>query len=101
MKPERGRETCVQPDLLFVAHSRRHVVVENGVLDAPDLVIEILSESSYWADLENKLDLYRRVGASARRNTGSPIQFVKGDKLTTPLIPGLEIDLTTLFEPYE
>ena len=39
-------ESRVQPDLLFIARDRLDILTEEGVLGPPDLVVEILSESS-------------------------------------------------------
>ena len=44
-----------QPDLLFVSHARRHIFDGHGVTDAPDVVVEVLSESTRQRDLAVKL----------------------------------------------
>jgi Uma2 family endonuclease len=38
-----GPTTAVQPDMVFVSESRRHIISERGVEGAPDLVVEIFS----------------------------------------------------------
>jgi Uma2 family endonuclease len=53
-------DTVVQPDLLVVCDPAK--VERKFVRGAPDLVIEILSESTAPRDLGKKLDLYERHG---------------------------------------
>jgi len=43
-------ESRVQPDVLFITRERLDIVSKEGVLGPPDLVIEILSESSSSTD---------------------------------------------------
>jgi Uma2 family endonuclease len=52
----------VQPDLLFVSGERLHIVHEDWIRGAPDLVIEIASPSTARRDRTVKLDFYRRLG---------------------------------------
>jgi len=51
----------VQPDLLFVSESRRHII-EKQVLGAPDFVVEVLSRSTENIDRGAKRELYARHG---------------------------------------
>ena len=51
-----------QPDLLFVSHARRHIFDGHGVTGAPDVVVEVLSESTRQRDLAVKLPVYARNG---------------------------------------
>ena len=53
-------DTVVQPDLLVGCDPAK--LDEKGVKGAPDLVIEILSESSTQRDLDIKLRLYEKHG---------------------------------------
>lgn len=52
----------VQPDLLFISTGRRRIVGEAGVSGAPDLVIEILSPTTFRRDRGIKKRLYERQG---------------------------------------
>ncbi len=51
-----------QPDLLFVSKDRLHIITEKRVIGTPDLVIEILSESSYELDTKIKYKVYEESG---------------------------------------
>ena len=47
-----------QPDLLYVSNERRHILDRVGANDAPDVVVEILSDSTRRRDLTEKLPVY-------------------------------------------
>lgn len=53
-------DTVVQPDLMVVCDQNK--VDRHGVHGAPDLVIEIISNSSRRLDRLTKLNLYQRAG---------------------------------------
>ena len=52
----------LQPDLLFVSQDRLHIITEDNVQGAPDLVVEIRSPSTARQDWTVKRDLYGRNG---------------------------------------
>ncbi|MDQ6419386.1 Uma2 family endonuclease [Paenibacillus sp. LHD-117] len=52
----------VQPDLLMIHRSRKHIVTERGVEGAPDLVVEILSPGSRRRDRIIKSGVYEEHG---------------------------------------
>jgi Uma2 family endonuclease len=54
----------VQPDLLYISKARASVITEKYVQGAPDLVVEILSESTAQIDRTTKLKLYARYGVA-------------------------------------
>ncbi len=103
-----------QPDLLFVSAERQHILSERGVNGAPDVVVEVLSESTRQRDLNVKLPVYARNGvremwvADLRNGTVSKyvgdgetltLAQVYGpdDILTSDALPGVAIDLATIF----
>lgn len=49
----------VQPDILFIKKERLSIIERNGILGAPDLIIEILSTNKSH-DQNRKLELYER-----------------------------------------
>ncbi|MCC6545491.1 MAG: Uma2 family endonuclease [Nitrospirae bacterium] len=55
-------ENVVQPDILFVSKERSNIIGDKNLQGAPDLVIEILSESNAYRDLIQKKKLYARFG---------------------------------------
>ena len=52
----------VQPDLIFISKERTHIIAEEAVFGAPDLIIEILSPSTAARDMGYKRDLYELHG---------------------------------------
>jgi Uma2 family endonuclease len=52
----------VQPDLLFVSNERAHIITDENIQGAPDLVIEILSPTSAGRDQTFKRSLYAKYG---------------------------------------
>lgn len=52
----------VQPDVLMIHRSRRHIVTSRGVEGAPDLVAEILSPGSRKRDRHKKMAVYEKHG---------------------------------------
>ncbi|MEK6699452.1 MAG: Uma2 family endonuclease [Nitrospirota bacterium] len=55
-------ESVVQPDILFISKDRIGIIGEDNVKGAPDLVVEILSESTAYRDTVQKKVLYARFG---------------------------------------
>jgi Uma2 family endonuclease len=51
-----------QPDLLFVKKERNFLITRNGIEGAPDLIVEILSPSTFKIDRTDKFDLYLFFG---------------------------------------
>ena len=107
----------VVPDLLFVSRERQSILTPKNLQGAPDLVLEVLSNSTrrtdemvkrklyerfgvaeYWvADpVVDRIRIYRQADAFAR---AVELSAEAGDSLTTPLLPGLSIPLTEIFTP--
>jgi len=106
----------VQPDLVYVSNDKFSRITKRYVSGAPDLVAEVLSPSTRRNDLGKKRARYELFGveeywvldreqrtAMVFRRQGSgflpPIVLSAeaGDRLTTPLLPGLEIPLDDVF----
>lgn len=52
----------VQPDLLFVSNARKKIITDKNIHGAPDLVVEILSDTSEEQDRVAKKQIYARHG---------------------------------------
>lgn len=52
----------VQPDLMYISRERADIIAENNVVEAPDLVVEILSPATRTTDRTSKKELYQRYG---------------------------------------
>jgi Uma2 family endonuclease len=107
----------VQPDILFILAARLAILTKANVQGAPDLVIEILSPSTRRLDETLKRDRYDQLGVQEywifdprhksvrifRRGQDagfaalSELTAAAGQILTTPLLPGLEIELRWIF----
>ncbi len=57
---DRDEHTMVQPDLLVICDGEK--LTNRNLCGAPDLVVEILSPSSYFNDVERKLKKYQAAG---------------------------------------
>lgn len=108
----------VEPDLLYLSKERAAgVLTTKHARGAPELVVEIGSKSTrkrdetikrrlyersgvaeYWL-IDPELDVvkvYRRVGEGYQRV--AELALARGDVLSTPLLPDLDLPLTKIFE---
>lgn len=105
----------VEPDLLYISNARANVLTNKNVQGAPDLVVEVLSESTARVDRSVKLKLYGRFGVQEywiidpcgpsaeiyrRGQEGLDLvaKLTAADALTSPLFPGFSLPLTRLTE---
>lgn len=51
-----------QPDVLFIKKDRLFIVTNDGIMGQPDLIVEVLSPSTYRNDRTVKKDLYCQFG---------------------------------------
>ena len=103
-----------QPDLFFVSTARSIIVTVPNIQGAPDLVVEVLSPSTADQDLGAKRRLYQRHGVqeywlvdpdanTVEILTAAETGFITAGAytqtgiLTSPLLPGLSIDLEPIF----
>lgn len=104
----------VQPDLVFVSKERESVITRANIRGAPDLAVEILSQSTARRDRRDKFDLYERHGVGeywladpelrmfwvfVLRN-GKFVEsgrYGEGDRLISPTLAGFELDLSEVF----
>ncbi|MBX2905148.1 MAG: Uma2 family endonuclease [Taibaiella sp.] len=105
--------TVVQPDICVICDASK--LDDRGCLGAPDIVVEILSPGNNAKELKNKYDIYEESGVkeywvvSAQDETFTKHTLengryvpsramVAGDIVTTPILPGFELDLAKIFE---
>ena len=106
--------TVMQPDILYVSRERVPLVVKERIEGAPDLVVEVLSPSTFYIDLRRKMavyaqfgvqeywivdpetqtiELYGRVGEGlelARRSSSD-------ETFESPLLPGFQLLVNSIF----
>lgn len=104
----------VQPDLLFISKERSHIITEDNVQGAPDLVIEILSPSTAHIDRGFKRALYARHRVPEYWICGPDSETIKvltlgedgyqvfgtfgeGDTFTSPTVPSFTVSIDEVF----
>jgi Uma2 family endonuclease len=116
----------VQPDILFITNQNIQHLSKKGYHGAPDLIIEIVSPSTFYRDCQEKKSLYEKFGVkeywivepanqvieifilenNLKNNLGNTQyqlhQFVaeKG-KVSSKLLEGFEVDCGQIFHPSE
>lgn len=115
VKNKKGEpNTIVQPDICVICDENK--IDQDGCNGAPDLIVEIVSKSSVHRDLHEKYDLYEQCGVKeywiVHPNDKSMTVFLLndkgvyvpsrpltyGDKVGSTVLPGLDIDLTEVFQ---
>jgi Uma2 family endonuclease len=106
--------TVVQPDLIFIAHDRAHIITERAIEGAPTLVVEILSPTTQQIDRVTKAQLYAKYGVphywlidpdqhviEAYGLSGEQYNLVTrvqdADLFTSSVFPGLSIQISDLW----
>ena len=104
----------VQPDLLFIANTQRHIVTAEEIQGAPALVVEILSPGTEARDRGYKKVLYGRYGVQEywifdpRAQTAEVYvpgeggfrlsrEYARDETLVSPLLSDLEVALEEVF----
>ena len=106
----------VEPDLVYVSNARTGLITEKHLTGPPDLVVEITSNGTRRRDELTKRRLYERFGVNeywivdpeldvvrVLRRSGDSFGAVvelsreKQDVLLTPLFPGLDLPLESIF----
>jgi Uma2 family endonuclease len=109
------RWDVVEPDLIFIAGDQADILTDKNVQGAPALVIEIMSKGTRKTDEQVKRRLFARGGVREYWLIDPELDIVKvfrrhpdgsfprvaelalEQTLTTPLLPGLVIQLGDLF----
>lgn len=109
-----SNEDVLQPDIMFISKKRLGIVTEQNIQGAPDLVIEVLSPGTASRDRTIKRARYARFGVReywlvdlvsrtievlrASREGFETIRiYSEGMSLESPLLPGLQIDVASIF----
>jgi Uma2 family endonuclease len=105
----------VEPDLVYFSNARQSVLTEMNAQGAPDLVVEVLSETTEKTDRTFKLKLYGKFGvqeywiiepdgpsAEIYRRTEGGLELTAklsaAGGLTSPMFPGFRLPLRDLTE---
>ncbi len=105
----------VEPDLLYISKARASVLTARNAQGAPDLVVEVLSETTVKRDRSIKLKLYGQYGVQeywvidpeapaaeiyrrGARGLALAEKLAAADALTSPLFPGFNLPLKKLVE---
>jgi len=106
----------VQPDILFVSKERDFIIKENnGIVGAPDLIVEIVSKGSVDKDRVIKKKVYKRFAVKeywivdpiyktieVYKMEGDDYQLFafaeEEGKITSSVLPDFELDVKVVFE---
>ena len=105
-------DTVVQPDIVVVCNQSK--LDDAGCLGSPDLIIEIISESTAHKDLKIKFNLYEKAGVKeywvvfpdekviqifklVNGEYGKPEVYGLDDKIEVKYLDDLVIDLKEIF----
>ena len=108
--------TVVQPDLLVVCDKSK--IDAKGINGAPDICIEILSESTAYKDQSDKFMLYQKHGVreywivnpgletvevfvNKGGNFEKPLYYRKEDTLISNVLGAFELPLSQIFASHE
>ena len=111
-----GEGNCVQPDVLFVSKDREFIIDnQNGIMGAPDLIVEVISPGYVRRDRVEKKEVYeqfavreywivdpdhRTVEIFAMQNNAYTLHafLEKEGKAASSILEGFEVDVQSLFE---
>ncbi len=104
-----------QPDLAFISNDRLFIIdKENGIMGAPDLIVEIMSPSSIKVDRFDKKEMYKKFAVKEYwiidpknetleiyifdNNDYRLLQFLESEgKVESSILKGLEMDVKSIF----
>ena len=109
-----SRTDVVQPDLLFISSERVEIITPANIQGAPDLIVEIRSDSTAERDESFKRQLYANFGVKeywlvdpeaatisilllGESGYEEAATYTVGQTLTSPMLDGLSINLDDLF----
>jgi Uma2 family endonuclease len=103
-----------QPDILFIKKDRLFIVTQNGIEGHPDLIVEVLSPSTYKNDRNDKKELYRQFGVAEYwivdpKNQAIEVYSLENDvyimssfaietgEISSKILEGFKLDITSIF----
>lgn len=109
-----SKENVLQPDILYISRENSSIITPDNVKGPPDLVIEITSPATRNRDREVKRKIYARYGVReywlvdqeeqsievmslSEKGFKTIRVYQKGEKLQSPLFPGLSLNLKESF----
>ena len=102
----------VQPDLLVILANRKSMIAPKKIIGPPDLIVEILSESTGSKDRRLKRDLYQKAGVPEYWLVDPESQQVEvyrlrgglyesagsyGEEIPYPAVEGVRVDLSRVW----
>ena len=107
-------ENVVQPDIMVILNKNLNIIKEKNISGVPDLIVEILSESTAYIDLIKKKKLYERFQVkeywivdpaektitvySLKKNKFIEIKtFSQDETLSSPLFSGFSLSVSDMF----
>jgi Uma2 family endonuclease len=111
-----GEHAVFQPDILFIANDRCSILTDEGAEGAPNLVIEVLSESTAHLDRQTKRKVYAASGVEElwlvdpqdktvevfllqRDAERFMAKYRASEVFESPCFPGLQIVASQIFKP--
>jgi len=107
-------DTMVQPDIAIICDPAK--IDKRGCLGSPDLIIEIVSPATAQRDMREKFYTYEKFGAKeywifhpddqilmvfkllSNQMYGRPDIYSPKDRIKVGILPGLTIDLVSVFK---
>ena len=103
-----------QPDILFIKKDRNFIITKDGIQGQPDLIVEVLSPSTFKNDRKEKMDLYLLFGVSEYwivdpKNQSVEVYILENDKyemqffaietgdIESKALEGLKFDVARIF----
>jgi Uma2 family endonuclease len=110
-----SHKIVMQPDIVFIKNERRGLIGKRSLRGAPDLVVEVLSSAVRKKNLKAKKRIYECFevkeywlvdpdAAAVEAMIWSELGYIsvctldRSDKLSSPLLPNLNLDLSRVFE---
>ena len=108
------RHNNTQPDILFIKKDRSFIITKDGIQGQPDLIVEVLSPSTFKNDRKEKMDLYLLFGVSEYwivdpKNQSIEVYVLENDKyemqffaietgdIESKVLEGLKFDVARIF----